>query len=249
MNIFTQAKDHYEQNGFVSLIKEFIRHINRKIGRKFVQPVRYHLWNQFNIGDVDSLYGEEYYLRMSRKSAQADAEATCEILVGEFEPRSVIDLGCGVGRFLRPFHQRGISVYGVDAAASAINNSLIPTEYLDQHDLREPLTVESRYDLVICFEVLEHLSEDYANIIVSTISDAGDIAVVTAATPGQGGSYHMNEQPKEYWIDKFQKCGMVFLPEKTKHIRAKINVEELSWVTDNLLIFQQANSQLINQDE
>lgn len=40
---------------------------------------------------------------MTRETAMADAEEFGQYLIERYEPASVIDLGCGVGRFLYPF--------------------------------------------------------------------------------------------------------------------------------------------------
>jgi hypothetical protein len=52
-------------------------------------------------------------------------------------------------------------------------------------------------------EVAEHLSEKYADRFVKLLASLSDIIVFTAATPGQGGNGHVNEQPPSYWIAKF----------------------------------------------
>ena len=52
--------------------------------------------------------------------------------------------------------------------------------------------------------------------------------VITAAPPGQGGTDHVNEQPPQYWIEKFTGAGALFSEELTAAFRedwARANVE------------------------
>lgn len=49
--------------------------------------------------------------------------------------------------------------------------------------------------------------------------------VVSLAPPGQGGHYHVNCQPLEYWEEKFKGHGFRHMPEKEMGIRSKL----LAW--------------------
>jgi hypothetical protein len=69
-----------------------------------------------------------------------------------------------------------------------------------------PSDLKSR-DVAISFEVAEHLPEAYADRFVNLMCLGSDNVVVSAATPGQGGLDHVNEQPHEYWISKFSQRG------------------------------------------
>jgi hypothetical protein len=44
---------------------------------------------------------------------------------------------------------------------------------------------------------------------------------MTAAPPGQGGHFHVNEQPSEYWIKQFETFGYQVDP-KTKSLVVKL---------------------------
>jgi hypothetical protein len=72
----------------------------------------------------------------------------------------------------------------------------------------------------MCVEVGEHLPEDKADVLVDTaVRHARKAVIWSAATPGQGGHEHINEQPHEYWVEKFAQRGLrgqcltPFIPE------------------------------------
>ncbi|MNG06715.1 hypothetical protein D3C84_899730 [compost metagenome] len=80
----------------------------------------------------------------------------------------------------------------------------IPENNFLQHDLTKSLQLNKKFDLAISLEVAEHLPESAANIIVETLTNHSDCILFSAAVPGQGGQYHINEQWPEYWHQKFK---------------------------------------------
>ena len=52
------------------------------------------------------------------------------------------------------------------------------------------------------WDVAEHLESKHADFYVECLSSGNAKKLIfTAASPGQGGEGHYNEQPKEYWIE------------------------------------------------
>jgi hypothetical protein len=77
-------------------------------------------------------------------------------------------------------------------------------------DLERPLDelLRLRADLCVSTEVAEHLPAAFADTHVSYLCRTADAVLMTAATPGQGGTDHVNEQPHSYWIETY--CGHGF---------------------------------------
>jgi SAM-dependent methyltransferase len=76
-----------------------------------------------------------------------------------FEPRRVLDVGCGPGFLMLFLAELGIEVQGIDFSASS--RQLAPPEVRDRistGDVAEAHVPERSVDLVICREVLEHLT-------------------------------------------------------------------------------------------
>ncbi len=168
------------------------------------------------------------------------AKAVVDILVKHFNPGSVVDIGCGAGIYLREFEQHGVDIEGFDGSPAAVEGSLVGPK-IKAHDLTTPLSLNRRFDLVLCVEVAEHLEKEFADVLVDTLCSLGDILVFTAATPGQGPESigHINEQPHDYWIDKFSQRGLAYDEKTTEMIREEmIGSDVVWWVSKNLMIFK-----------
>lgn len=124
----------------------------------------------------------------------------------EFAPQNILDIGCGLGNTVKEFRSRGIEAFGLEGSELAIRRSEV-ADFIQQANLNFPVDLKRKFDLVWCVEVLEHIHPKYVQNIVETICRHGDTLLISAAPPGQHGELHFNEQPQEYWIEKFQKQG------------------------------------------
>ena len=129
-------------------------------------------------------------------------------LVEKFKPASVIDVGCGIGTFLRVFKEYGVKeILGVDGKWVNKTQLYIGQEEFLEANLEETIKADKTYDLVMCLEVAEHLSPTAAQTLVDSLTSLGKTIVFSAATAMQGGQNHLNEQPFQYWKEKFEKKG------------------------------------------
>ena len=113
--------------------------------------------------DYDSEYfdsewrheGNRYDLETRRRLEDRNPALIKEVL----EPRDVLDMGCGPGFLMYFLHELGIDVRGIDFSPASIE--LAPPEVADLiqiGEVSEQLVEPASYDLVICREVLEHLT-------------------------------------------------------------------------------------------
>jgi hypothetical protein len=100
-----------------------------------------------------------------------------------------------------------------------------------------------RADLVLCLEVAEHMPESSADRLVQRLADCTDGKLLfSAATPGQGGSGHINEQPHKYWMDKIKAAGLVLSTMQTRELRILWSTvaPDAWWYGQNVMVWRRA---------
>ena len=152
---------------------------------------------------------------------------------------SILDIGCGNAYFLEAFPSFTLK-FGIEGSHHCLPE-------VDKHiksririlDVSVPFFVDNVFDLVICTEVAEHLPVEAADTLINNIfNHAGRDVFFSAATPGQGGHHHLNEQPHEYWIEKFKDRGFAVDEDRTKRVREFAATTQLSWIRDNAIILR-----------
>lgn len=153
-------------------------------------------------------------------------------------PKSVIDIGCGIGTFIHCFKEEGVKdVLGIDgpwANKELVNKFLSEEEFLIKN-LEEKLILNKKFDLVMSLEVAEHLSEESSDIFVENLISCGNIILFSAAIPLQGGQNHINEQWLDYWQEKFLKHGY-YLQDVIRPIFWN-NAKVFWWYKQNMVLF------------
>ncbi len=180
-------------------------------------------------------YTDRFYQELG-DGVRRSAEAIVPLLIDLVHPRSVVDVGCGVGTWLSVFRELGVEdVFGIDGGHVNGNMLEIPEDRFLAFDLTRPLRLERSFDLVVSLEVAEHLSADAAGLYVHTLTRLGPIIVFSAAIPFQEGLHHVNEEWPDYWCDHF--LGRGFAPIDC--IREKVWQDDRVewWYAQNTLMF------------
>jgi SAM-dependent methyltransferase len=180
-------------------------------------------------------YPQEFYERLSTGSLSA-AEHILPLLWQKHRFRSVIDIGCGAGAWLRVSERLGAErICGVDGSGVPDDLLLVNKNSLLIGDLEKSIAIAERFDLCICLEVAEHLSPSRAAGLVQDLVRLSDIVLFSAAIPFQGGNHHVNEQWPEFWASLFYEQGF----EIWDGIRKEIWKERVIpwWYRQNVLLF------------
>jgi SAM-dependent methyltransferase len=189
------------------------------------------------------VYSETYYARDVETAATEAAPLMAASLAELFNPSSVIDVGCGTGALLQEFQKLGCSVLGLeyaDAGLFCCRKRGVPCTKFDI--TRDKFN--GRYDLAISFEVAEHVAPWSANRYVKLLCGLSNNVVISAATPGQGGTDHINEQPRSYWIKKFEANGYRQHAARSRELSSKWRSKKIAnFYSTNVLVF------VVNQGE
>ncbi|WP_299385021.1 methyltransferase domain-containing protein [uncultured Lacinutrix sp.] len=198
------------------------------------------------MGNLDT-YSSFFYEKQLLESRES-ANQVLPIINNWFKPKTIIDVGCGVGAWLEIWKNfenvteiKGIDGSFIDVSLLRINKE---KEFI-QTDLNKTLPKIKSYDLALCLEVAEHLDEERAETFVADLVSLSNVIIFSAAIPGQEGTHHINEQYLGYWIDKFEandyKCYDIIRPL----IWGKKNISW--WFRQNMVVFIK-NGELLKND-
>lgn len=158
------------------------------------------------------VYDNMFYASQEDRSALS-AGAIVPHLLNLLQPKTVLDVGCGRGTWAEVFGQHGCDSFGLDGpwaeANTRIPGRLITFDFAAAAMPFAPELPFQRFDLVTTFEFLEHVERARAKELVRFLTSLTDVVVAGAAPPGQGGTYHVNEQWPSYWRELFAAEGFV----------------------------------------
>jgi SAM-dependent methyltransferase len=152
------------------------------------------------------------------------------------ETKTVLDLGCGIGTWLRAFAGDGRrDVFGIENERLDPCHLEVDPNLILLADLNHRLDLHRRFDLVVCLEVAEHLAPEAAEVVVGNCTRHADVVLFSAAIPGQQGRIHLNEQLPEYWVGLFSAQGYAVFDIIRPLIWDDQNIPV--WYRQNMLLF------------
>ena len=233
-----------KSNFFIYYFKQALRHSGLMPMVNSINNLRFWIVKKycavFNKNPLEHVYNDKFFNIRYHEDILGDTpRILAEAVKSFYNPKSVIDFGCGIGIYLKEFVKLGVEVFGIDGSPAALRNLIIDKNRFLVQDLTEDFALPRRYDCALCFEVAEHIPTDKSRALVKNITKASDVVIFTAAPKGQGGHDHINEQAQQFWIDIFSENGYGFLADGTERLK-KILVEKkaIFWLANNILVFQ-----------
>lgn len=180
-------------------------------------------------------YTERYYNRISESAIVSAKQVFSALESLGINPKTVIDIGCGVGEWGKnaPFHYIGVD-HKVPKRAL-----IIPEDQYVEYDLTSAnsFPVPGKFDLVLCLEVLEHIPLQFADQVVSLLCSLGNQVLFSAAIPFQGGVGHVNEQWQSWWAEKFSKNSFYPAPKDIRPIIREMELVDI-WYRQNAILYE-----------
>lgn len=184
---------------------------------------------------TEHVYSSGFYDYIDAGSRRS-ARAVSALLLNEMKIASLLDVGGGHGAWAAEWMAAGVpDVLAVDGDYVQPDKLAIPQDRFSSHDLRQPVDLERRFDLVQSLEVAEHLPEHLSNRFVETLVRHGDVVLFSAAVSYQGGEHHVNEQPPEYWRKRFAQHGYSAYDWLRPQLRTNQHV--MPWYRFNSVIY------------
>lgn len=234
-----------EQNIQIEMLKEKNKELTERIDGLEDRALGFDVVVQNNERyNLNEAYDESFFDWSNNATQQKIlAEYYAPKLIKEFQPKYVLDVGCGSGQWLDEYRKHSVKTKGVEGSVNAWEIMSEETkEVVTQWDLRDPLPSDNQdynIDFVQSFEVAEHIEENYANVFIYNITkDDPDVILLTAAPPGQNGHHHENCQEKEYWMKKMKNKGYIFNVELLNKIESWGVPDDCPlWWPHNLMVF------------
>jgi len=154
-----------------------------------------------------------------------------EQLKNFFQNKTVLDLGCGPGRYVKLFLDNKISCNGFDGNP---NTKKISNGICNVADLSKKQNFE-KVDWVLSLEVGEHIPKKYEDIFIDNIvRHANNGIVLSWGIPGQAGDGHVNCQPNEYIISKIKNFNFEYNKAKSEELR---KIANWWWYKNTIMVF------------
>jgi SAM-dependent methyltransferase len=140
--------------------------------------------------------------------------------IEEFNAKSLLDVGCGLGGMVDLSLQKGLRAHGVDGDPSVVDKWSNPSMFtLNDYEKGNAIT-DKVFDLCWSVEFVEHVYEKYMENFIRDFQSCKYI-MITHALPGQPGHHHVNCKTQDYWIENLSRYKLVYNENYTKTLREK----------------------------
>ena len=180
-------------------------------------------------------YSDDFFSYINEGSTRS-ARVIVPLVQAHLPIKSVLDVGCGQGAWLRVWKEQGVAtVFGVDGDYVDRAKLLVGQDEFKECNLNETVELGRKFDLVQSLEVAEHLNPEASAQFIDSLTRHGDMVLFSAAPPGQGGKGHINERSYGYWADLFAQRG--FVPVDFLRPQIMQNREVEFWYRYNTVLF------------
>jgi len=146
--------------------------------------------------------------------------------------QNLVDFGCGNGKYVAYMEEWWFNVMGIEGNASTVTETF---QFIEQ-DLTKPFGFEC--DNGICLEVGEHIPAAYTKQFIDNLTwNVKNKIILSWATPGQQGYYHVNCQTNEWVIKEMKQRGFIYL-KKDSDLARDIVEDRFKYFKNTIMIFQ-----------
>ena len=152
----------------------------------------------------------------------------------EQEIKSVLDLGCGKGDYIKALHKEGLSTFAVDGNPNTKEITDGHGETLELHiDVTSKL---HQVDLILSLEVGEHIPKKFEDTFINNITSlSNEWLILSWAVTNQAGHGHVNCQSNEYIINKIKEKGFNYSTSLSLFFRERC---EFDWFKNTIMVFK-----------
>jgi len=142
---------------------------------------------------------------MNRRTLEVKHFVMSSQWIKHFNPKIVLDLGCGLGMYGYALTMWGVEYQGLDISKWAIENTIYKSLKIKQGDITEPQDFKD-FDLVLCIDILEHLEEKDLDKTLELIKNYGKNFLFSIPFIGdsnlESDPTHKIKKERQWWINK-----------------------------------------------
>jgi len=121
------------------------------------------------------------------------------------------DIGASRGTLTALFQKAGYAAYAMDGSPFGLENSYLDVPYytyvvvdFTKTDLTQFPSLHKQFELVTCFEMLEHIPTDKVDMVLKNIQYISKSMLCSVHVGQDGSPNHINIQTLEWWFNKLQ---------------------------------------------
>jgi SAM-dependent methyltransferase len=192
----------------------------RRLVTRWWQPTRrmQHEWEQRAQSDAYGYIGRGYAENDRTFWASGEADVTQHILSGVTvnEETCALEIGCGVGRLMRPLAKRLAGINGVDIAPGMVSRGRelladLPNARLEVTDGSLAMFAERSLDYVYSFVVFQHIPSKRA--IARYITESARVL-----KPGGIFKFQVDGRERSFWRGTDTWLGVWFQPSEIRRL-------------------------------
>jgi SAM-dependent methyltransferase len=169
-------------------------------------------WNlagQYNADYYEHRLGEPY--RWDNPVWTEFFGRVADFIVESFKPRTVLDVGCGIGFLVDALRARGVDARGIDVSEYAI--AQVPAR-LRPHCTIGSITdeIDGQIDLISCIEVLEHVPSTTTARALNNLTAHTSRILFSSSPDDFDEPTHVNVRPIAEWVRAFGERGLLPVP-------------------------------------
>jgi len=146
---------------------------------------------------------------------------------------SIVDLGCGMGNYVREFRAAGLRADGFDGNP---NTPTLTGGICGVADLTQPLSFPQPYDWVMSLEVGEHVPARFETAVIENMHRNNVRGIVLSwAVEGQSGHGHVNCRNNDYIKARMAELGYTNDVAAESRLR---QISSLSWFKNTIMVFR-----------
>lgn len=183
-------------------------------------------------------YDYSFYNRIEYEES-AQALVVARFCSEHFSGRCAVVFGAGGGTYVRAFQECGfLDTIGYDFSDAGVEFAQKHGTKVIKKDLSIPCDFDVQYNIGVCLEVAEHISDKECKGLFSYFSCCS-ILIFSAAVPGQCGTNHINLKPKEEWKRLVSETGFYYSTKLTDSLLDCLKeVFRCCWIDTNLMVFE-----------